>query len=188
MQILQWCCQNHSLVGTTLTCGTSAPQATPLWSTLSQCFLSSYCPIHEKWKANLKIYMMMSVQLTILYKVNILATNKQKQKQTNKRKTKQKQSSNTISILSGLGWNNCRDFWKKKNKISEKQSAALKTPQLISQYENHFITEYAHRKYTIQNMDINLHSILVSLYYSMNKTTLIFVSIILSVSHHISCI
>lgn len=35
----------------------------------------------------------MSVQLTILYKVNILATNKQKQKQTNKQmknKTKTK--------------------------------------------------------------------------------------------------
>ncbi len=32
----------------------------------------------------------MSMQLTILYKVNILATNKQKQKQTNKQKQKTK--------------------------------------------------------------------------------------------------
>lgn len=36
MQILQWWCQNHSLVGSTLTCGTAAPQATPLWSTGSR--------------------------------------------------------------------------------------------------------------------------------------------------------
>ncbi len=62
---------NSSLGGTTLTCVTSAPQAMPLWSTLSQCFVFFLLSVLEKCKANLKTNMKMSMHLTILYKVNI---------------------------------------------------------------------------------------------------------------------